>query len=154
MRAQSLQPALLVCPSLVLEGRGRGQGAHSVLGPALLLGPEHCVPPMGVPTPNKCWAPVPLGVEGAASLPCSSLQGGTPAPIFQMRTQARRQGGLSSSKSSTLATTSWGSLGGRRRLAEASRVTGGWGGGGRWGLVLGIRAATTYSVWGTRQLGG
>ena len=37
---------------------------------------------------------------------------------------------------------------------QASRVTSGWGGGGQWGLVLGIRAATTYSVWGTRQLGG
>lgn len=57
VRAQSPQPALLICPSLVLEGRGGGQGAQSVLGPDLLLGPECCVRPMGVPTPNKYRAP-------------------------------------------------------------------------------------------------
>ena len=55
MRAQRLQPALLIRPSLVLEGQGGGRGAQSILCPALLLGPERRIPPMEVPTPNQYW---------------------------------------------------------------------------------------------------
>lgn len=123
--AQRLQPALLVRPSLVLEGRGGGRRVSCAQLSSWALNATSlrwgCPPPTGI-------GPCPNPGHGKGCLP--SLQ--QPARwdscphLADEDTEARRRGDLSSSKFRAPATTSWGSLGGRRRLAEASRVTGVW----------------------------